>query len=332
MAVDKTRLHALFAEGKSDAEIAVEFERAPSTITYHRKVWEKAGRPGLKVSESESVVVTPEPEPQPVEPVSLVPAAEVHADPPTPEEEQPVPPDMVKQLQEKFAPVTAGSGPQKPPQPKPQPPKQSKPAVQWNPPAKAKRTLQEGEWYEGAVAVIGDNWVLIDLVELADDQGHSPRGILHQSKAGDGINPAMVYKVGSLVDVKVVEKRFNPKRQKLDITLTTDDSSNALVLPVAKEHSLPTPPAPSSPIPKPAPPQLPPLPTAAPPAPLEEPISYRPSPHLCDTCVKADVCPVVQMLIRVVETADLGYYNSLGIKTRPLQLESCTGYRAEEVR
>lgn len=287
-AVEKLQLHEHFVDGKTDEEISRLIGRVPSTIAYHRRMWEKSGSP--------------------LPPTRIPPTPAIDPAPgrkPTLSESEPSPPPAVPIPQP--APAT----------PSPLKPEPAKAHALWKEPDKPRRTLQAGEWYEGAVAVIGDTYVLVDLIELAEGSGRSPRGMLHWSNAAANINPATRYIHEELIQVQVLTTEYNSRRGRMDITLSTKTEAE-------RE-------AERAPSPAVKPERGHQAPAQAPTA-TQAPVSYRPSPNLCDHCIKQDVCPVVAMLTLAVESADIGTYNNLRIKLHPLQVQECGSYRAEEVR
>ena len=50
---------------------------------------------------------------------------------------------------------------------------------------------------------------------------------------------------------------------------------------------------------------------------VDHPLTYRPSPNLCDTCVHQRICPVLELLAQ--------------IKTHPLMIRECEAYLVGEV-
>lgn len=216
LAEKKDQLYAGFAAGKTSQALADEVGVHLTTIKYHRKKWEEAGRPGAPATPESTQPHDddlPPPPPAPVDETSAAsaaqnapPALEV-ADP----DNTPATKEQLKQLQA----VMSGNAPRTDTHPAPArivttvPMKAESDQPQWQ--------IEKGRIYEGSVARVEWNFVLVDLIELADMKGRSPRGKVGMAATG---LPPMIrdlrdakqfgLREGALVNVQVVDVRPNP--------------------------------------------------------------------------------------------------------------------------
>lgn len=224
----KGELYDGFAAGKTNPVLAEEFGAHISTIIYHRKKWEEAGKPGAEPMAAPVIQQPPDGDLPPPPPVSCRsvrrqqnlrrPSPNRRPPPVDPLAQDPDNPPATKEQLEQLKAVMAGKVPKPDPQPS-APVRSAPPAVKKPESDQLQWKIEKGRIYEGSIARVEFNFVLVDLIELADSKGRAPRGKVNMAATG---LPPMIrdlrdakqfgLREGALVNAQVIDVRPDPHR------------------------------------------------------------------------------------------------------------------------